>query len=349
MYKSSDLKRVHIEISTHCQASCPMCARNFNGGELNSKLEPKHMTFNEFVTVLPSLFVRQLEEVSFCGNYGDPLMNPELDEMVKYLKLHNKDIFVDFHTNASARSSDWWINFAELLPKNHLVHFGIDGLEDTHSLYRVGTDFNKIMLNARNFIGNGGKANWTFIKFKHNENQLEEVKQLAYEYGFKGFQEKQTSRFMGSEKFEVVNKKGNTTHFLEQPTEAVIKFIPKETIDNYKEILKDVVISCQVEKELNIYVDVHGDVYPCCWVGSIPYTHYTELTIGKNYLEENNSMYEELRLKQGDISAFNRPLTTIVDSIKWQSAWQEKTLLTCSKVCGKNTTSQQFIQFDSFQ
>ena len=349
MYNSFSLKKIHAEISTHCNASCPMCSRNINGGPLNPKLDPTHMSFATFATVFPEEILRSMKELSLCGNYGDPLMNPDLDEILYYIKQKNPDIFLEIHTNASMRDTDWWVNLPGNLPKNHLVHFAIDGLKDTHSLYRVGTNFDKIMLNARNFIGNDGKARGTFIKFKHNEHQTEDVKQLVNEYQFQSFQEKQTSRFTGTEKFEVINKNGNTERFLEQPTEAVVKFIPKSVIDNYKDYLKDVTIDCQVERESSVYVDVHGDVYPCCWVGAIPYTYYTDRTIGKEFLEDNQQQYKDMVIKQGDISALNRTIFEIINSIKWQDAWQEKTLLTCSKVCGKNTSSEQFINLDSFQ
>lgn len=349
MYKSHDIEKLHVEISTHCNASCPMCARNIKGGPLNPKIEPTHMSFDIFTKVFPGTVLSRIKELSLCGNYGDPLMNPDLDEILYYVKQMNPDIFLEIHTNASMRDTDWWVNLPKNLPKNHLVHFAIDGLKDTHNLYRDGTNFDKIMLNARNFIGNDGKARGTFIKFKHNEHQAEDVKQLVNEYQFKSFQEKQTSRFTGSEKFEVIDKSGNTIRFLEQPTEAVVKFIPKSVIDNYKDYLKDVVVDCQVEREKSVYVDVHGDVYPCCWVGAIPYTHYDEYTIGKEFLQDNEQQYKEMIIKQGDISALNRTIFQIVDSIKWQNAWQEKTLLTCSKVCGKNTSGQQFINLDSFQ
>ena len=39
MYKSKDIKKVHLEITQLCQAACPMCDRNENGGKDN-----KHIT-----------------------------------------------------------------------------------------------------------------------------------------------------------------------------------------------------------------------------------------------------------------------------------------------------------------
>jgi len=35
MYKLTDIKDVHLEITSKCQAKCPMCPRRIQGGPLN--------------------------------------------------------------------------------------------------------------------------------------------------------------------------------------------------------------------------------------------------------------------------------------------------------------------------
>ena len=35
MYQYKDVKEVHLEITQKCQAACPMCDRNENGGKDN--------------------------------------------------------------------------------------------------------------------------------------------------------------------------------------------------------------------------------------------------------------------------------------------------------------------------
>lgn len=39
MFNFQDLKQVHLEITTRCQASCPMCSRNYHGGLDNPNLK----------------------------------------------------------------------------------------------------------------------------------------------------------------------------------------------------------------------------------------------------------------------------------------------------------------------
>ena len=36
MYKYTDIKTIHLEVTQNCQASCPMCDRNMNGKDLGN-------------------------------------------------------------------------------------------------------------------------------------------------------------------------------------------------------------------------------------------------------------------------------------------------------------------------
>ena len=38
LYTYKEIKTVHLEITDKCNAACPMCARNINGGEDNPQL-----------------------------------------------------------------------------------------------------------------------------------------------------------------------------------------------------------------------------------------------------------------------------------------------------------------------
>jgi hypothetical protein len=44
------------------------------------------------------------------------------------------------------------------------------------------------------FVAAGGRAEWDFIVFRHNEHQVEEARALAKELGFQRFFVKKTSR-----------------------------------------------------------------------------------------------------------------------------------------------------------
>ena len=86
------------------------------------------------------------------------------------------------------------------------VVWGIDGLEDTNHIYRVGAKWEKIINNAKAFIDAGGIASWQFIEFEHNKHQIEEAKQLAKELGFKEFRLVSSTRPTMTESLEHIRK-----------------------------------------------------------------------------------------------------------------------------------------------
>ena len=60
MYVYSRIRQVHLEITSRCNASCPMCPRNVNGGALNPNLPLTELSLSDVKTILPAAFVRQL-------------------------------------------------------------------------------------------------------------------------------------------------------------------------------------------------------------------------------------------------------------------------------------------------
>jgi MoaA/NifB/PqqE/SkfB family radical SAM enzyme len=361
MYKFNDIKEVHIELSSNCQAGCPMCARNFHGGIENPLIKINNIDFNFFKQIAPLSLLQQLKTISLCGNFGDPILNQELIPIVEYITISNPDIRVDIHTNGGARNIQWWENLAKTLPTQHTVHFALDGLADTHSLYRIGTDWNKIIENAKAFISAGGNARWVFLTFKHNEHQLEDCKALAKSIGFESFFEKQTSRFIGKPYFEVLDKEGKVEYHLEQPSEQKLIFIDRKTVENYKEIFKNSTIDCEVKKSKNVYVDANGYVWPCCFVGAVPYIYTQPDQLVHAFQQDSRQTFYDFVNQFGGIENFslqNKSIQEIIDSIEWQTLWddsfKDNPLRVCTRTCGKFTEStisqskDQFLKLDKF-
>jgi MoaA/NifB/PqqE/SkfB family radical SAM enzyme len=361
MYKFKEIRSAHIELTSNCQASCPMCARNHHGGIENPLLKVTDIDLESFKQICPPNFLQQIEHITLCGNFGDPILNKELIPIVQHITTINPSIKIDVHTNGSARSTAWWKELATALPADHLVLFGIDGLEDTHALYRIGTDFNKIIENAKAFISAGGKARWNFITFKHNEHQLDACRKLAGELGFESFQEKQTSRFIGNPWFDAVDRNGNVTHRLENPSEQKVIFIDRKTVENYKEVIKLAKIQCEVEKTLQVYIDAQSRVWPCCFIGATPYVYTTKEQLVHNYQTDSLASFSKLVDSFGGMDMFSlkhRSLEEIIDSNDWQTKWDsvfaDNSVHVCARVCGKfpePTISQcrdQFLELEEF-
>jgi len=356
MFEFKDLQDIHLEITSKCQASCPMCIRNYHGGVKNPLLKLTDWTLNDFKKIMDNETLKQINGFYFCGNFGDPIINDNLIEMIKYSVDVNSKLNIRIHTNGSARTKKWWGELALALPQTHKVIFAIDGLEDTHSLYRIGTSFEKIIENAKAFIEAGGIAEWCFIKFKYNEHQVDEAKTRASKLGFNLFTEKNSSRFIGEPEFDVYDKNGNTLYSLQQPSNSNTDFIPKEVVDNYKSYFQNAEIDCYVKKTREIYIDAQKNVFPCCFLASAPYVYSPKDDIVREYRKDVLRQYKDLRKTLGNTNAVQRTLKSIINSNEWQTAWEsywgEKKLLTCARTCGKNNNlskpKDQFAQTIGF-
>lgn len=340
MFKFTELEQIHLEITNNCQASCPMCNRNINGGLDNPLIKIRNWTLDEFKTVMSVDVLNQIRSYYFCGNFGDPILNNDLIDMCSYSKDTAPDVQVTIHTNGGARSRAWWTKLAHSLPKNHRVVFALDGLEDTHHLYRVGTQFSDVVENARAFILAGGIAEWVFIKFKHNEHQVEQAQQMSEELGFKHFTLKNSSRFILEPRVKVLDRQGNIMHYIEPATDVPLKFIDKKVIEAYKDVVSKSVIECKSQKEKEIYIDAFGDLVPCCWIASVPYSYINPdeaLEVRTEMLRQHNQLMEKL----GNVNTFNKSVKDIIESTEYQTVWNEywttNKLITCARTCGVNT------------
>lgn len=358
MFKFTELRQLHLEITNNCQASCPMCTRN-NHGLPNPNINLRSWTLDEYKTIISPEVLNQVTMIYFCGNYGDPLLNNDLLDMIEYSVEVNNNIDIRIHTNGSLRSKDWWTRLANILPEKNMVIFALDGLEDTQAIYRVGTDYNKIIENAKAFIQAGGNANWTFIRFKHNEHQVEEAQRRAKELGFKDFVLKDSSRWLMEPKFPVYGKDEEVIYNLEPSQYSEIKIIDNNIINNYKTLLKDVEIDCYASHAKEAYIDTYGHVFPCCWIAMLPYHHPERYASLINIRKEILGQYNDLIASFGGIASLDakqRSLQDIINSEEYQSLWNlywsENKLLICTRTCGKmddlySKPKDQFIEIKS--
>ena len=342
MFKFNELNQLHLEITNNCQASCPMCVRNVHGGLDNPLVKIENWSLERYKTIVNAEVLQQIRLIQFCGNYGDPLLNNDLLKMMEYTAQVNPDIHIRIHTNGSMRNKGWWAQLAKTLPINHSVIFALDGLKDTHHLYRIGTDFNKIIENAKEFIANGGTAEWAYLRFKHNEHQVDEAKKLASELGFHIFTMKDSARWVLDEKFPVYDKNKNTTHYIEPSQWSQMKFIRREVLENYKQILEKTEIDCYALKIKEVYITAQGLLFPCCWLGVIPYQTYDHehelVHIRKEILDQYNRLVESLGGEES-INAEKKSIKDIINSKEYQTVWNHywtnDKLITCVRSCGK--------------
>lgn len=330
MISYEKVKSVHLEISTRCNASCPDCLRNFRG--VNNVLDTYpvlDMSLEQFKSIFDQEFLTQLNDININGNHGDFVTAQDGLAIVKYIKQINPNIVIRISTNASAKPDIW----EELGQLGVTVNFRIDGLKDTHHLYRINTDYDLILANAKKFISTGGVAIWSMILFDHNKSQINSARLLAKELGFSDFELVNAGRNTFPVFFQnrtlshtVGNYHGSTDFDKLHQQSLYYKDSPnyESSIDHTSRK-----IACHSKIHQQIYVSANGEVYPCCWLGFYPKLsdcQPSNIQI-KPMLAYNNALEHGLRKS---IEWFDE----IEQTWKYASPSQGR-VYACNNACGK--------------
>ena len=361
LYDESKPFRFHIELTDGCNARCPHCPRNLiehttKTLKAHPNLAGNDITFQQYKDIFKN-YLNKTASVVFSGNFGDPVWNPEFSSILEYTVnnvLSENNSYVKVCTNGGFRKPEWWTDLARKTKSKPLMCFAIDGLEDTHHLYRVNTRYDRVIANAKAWIAEGGKAEWQFIRMDHNKHQEAEAKRRANELGFTSFQVVVSNR--GS--IEEFNYKGIKYH-ITAPEETNIEELPYTTVvkkqlkklkenkglhfgtnkdsDGMHQIIYEDVIDCQ-EAEINrIYIDCEGFVYPCCWIGSHQY-HVRNST--RTMYDTGNILFTK-NAREMD-KAWNRSFIDILQDAWFEfilpTSWDNEPCSICSQNCGKRKT-----------
>ena len=278
MLKLNEIQQVQIELTTRCNARCPMCMRNYRGFDYNSGYPETELSLTQLQHILQPEFLSQLTKgVFFNGNLGDFGLARDAQEIVHWLV--NQGVKVYINTNGSMRTSDWWAGLAR---PGVTIGFALDGLADTHGLYRQDTDWHKVIENATAFINAGGYAVWRFIPFDHNRYQEEACKDLAKQLGFSRFENIDEGRNRGP----VYTRTGEFSHHLGEssaqqqgadppPVKELLAhhltWFEAKTVKSPKDT-RPLNIICQHKRQQEIYIAADGTVWPCCFLGFYPAT-----------------------------------------------------------------------------
>jgi len=237
-----NVREIHIEPTSICNAECPMCARNLNGKGINPNIVLGSLTTDWFKENLPSRQIEKLDKVFFCGNLGDPAACPELLGIIQYLKSCNDSIVIGLNSNGGLKTTGWWSRLGALLngPLDYCV-FSIDGLEDTNHLYRRNVQWGKVIKNAKAFISAGASAHWDMLVFKHNAQQVNDARTMAYEMGFKWFRSKNTDRW-----------------------DTYRDDLGIEPVERYTQPRYTSVVTCEKDRDRSVFIDYTGKFWPCC-------------------------------------------------------------------------------------
>jgi MoaA/NifB/PqqE/SkfB family radical SAM enzyme len=335
MIAYSEIRDIHLEISSLCNARCPLCPRNFRGYPYNDGYVEENLTLESCKHIFTPALLQQLSRIFINGNFGDAVMNPETPDIIEYFRSHNANLTLEISTNGSARDKEFW---QRLATADVNVLFCLDGLEDTHHLYRQNTNWSTIINNAKIFMDAGGKAIWKMINFNHNQHQITECNKLSIALGFSKFELVDSGRNSGP----VFDKHGNLLHILGDYTgekSFEILFHKKKTdivllediIDN---IIEHKTLTCKTKQRKSIYISSTGDIYPCC------YTAFNPTTYG------HGEYHEAVNAQLAPLIKNNNALTyTLEECILWfnaveeswsKSSFENGKLVCCNDNCGSN-------------
>ena len=334
MIDFKNIRDVHLEISSLCNASCSWCPRTFWGYPHNGGYPEVNFTLAYAKKIFTPEFLTQLDSIRINGNFGDIVMNPEAPDIVDYFLSQNSNLQIIISTNGGARDQDFWTRLARPGVK---IWFCLEGLEDTHHLYRQNTVWATVIRNAQTFIAAGGRAVWKMIPFDHNRHQIEQCRELSKQLGFGNFLLYPDGRDTGP----VFNNHGELTHVLGNYTGEKDFKVLFQRKKEYQILLEDILpgrrpatsLDCEAKKMKSIYISANGDVSPCCFLGFYPKTYGAG-----QYHEPANAQLIPLIVKN---NALEYPLQ---DCIKWfksvEDSWkidryEQGRLVICDDSCGQ--------------
>lgn len=267
MINISDIQVLALEVTSHCNIRCPQCSRTDWNGELAGFVELKNWDTDKILPNLRLDLMPNLKVFSLEGDNGDSAMHPHLEKIMDAAMQAPSAPYIYLVTNGSMRQPGWWASLAKNYASKLIIQFSIDGLRDTHPLYRVGSDYERVIKNAEAFIQAGGMAWHRCLVFQHNKHQLQEISDLARDMGFKKmiFRQGDEFRFQGQEQWPVYWKNKHT---------HTIRPVRPTSPEEYKRFEFDFSkyrfdptknqSLCPYSRRGQLHITYKGHVLPCC-------------------------------------------------------------------------------------
>jgi len=273
-----------IEPTNACNLHCPTCPAG--SGKMNRA--KRMMRLHEFAAIIDQVrgYVSSVE----LWGYGEPFLNPDLLEMIRYATTAGMRVRTSTNSEFFETAA-----FCQGVVQSGLQHLIVclDGADqETLSKFRVGSDFHRILqglqrlMQARTELGSPLPiVELQFILMKHNQHQRALIKDIAQELGVDVFSEKTVGIPFNDPQFEAM----------------VHEFLPDDlSLTRYrlnaggKLVLDGLVPNlCHWVNKRSV-INSDGTVVPCC------YDLYSEFVMGNVFQESLRTIwkgprYEALR------------------------------------------------------
>lgn len=170
---------IMIEPTNICNLKCPLCPTG-NGTLKRAKGFMKLDTFKKIIDDIHETAIMVV-----LWNQGEPYLNKEFSKMVKYAS--DKGLFTLVSTNGN-------IDYAA----KDIINSGLDSMiisvdgatQKTYNKYRVNGELEKVLTNINEIVKTKKQLKkknpllrWQFLVMKHNERELEDIKQMSSDLG----------------------------------------------------------------------------------------------------------------------------------------------------------------------
>ena len=171
-----DYEVIEIDTGNVCQLKCPTCNRQDKDFDEHLKYIP-HLGVDDFQTL-----IEKFPNVNrfFLGlMFDEPTFNPNLIDIVKFLKSQNKYITINTNgCNDKNFSKENWKELVYQLKVEDRIVWSMDGLtSETYLQHRKNGNFKKLLTNityVTNLKKFSGPLNIIqIIKFEHNKEEIE--------------------------------------------------------------------------------------------------------------------------------------------------------------------------------
>jgi len=246
---------IELELSTLCQAECPLCYRNYKSFDTHYP-EDIVRPLNEIQKQIE--LYSDLEWVRLVGSISEPTLYPEFIQLVKFIK--SKNINIEICTNGSTRNEKFWKDLALSLSKEDKVYFTICGsTQKLHEKYRKNTSLEKILKNARTFRKYNSIDYAQCIRFDYNDEDFNSKEFIDMVSEFTNIY--WTETFLLKDKFyyKDVSDLDDLKPFQEKRKQY--EMIEKIASKKFKEGNKRV--WCKAYEEGRLQIDIKGNEYPC--------------------------------------------------------------------------------------
>lgn len=174
-----NLDCIEVAFTTYCNANCPLCVRtDKNTGRKKDWLPLIHYDMDNYKKLVDQLDQSVVKKIHLCGDYGDPMMHPQVEQAIDYA-ITKKKLTVIIDTNGGIRDAEFYQRLGKTYNEKLIICFSIDGFDqDTNNLYRVDVDFEKAKQNCTTFAKSNsyyGACYWKMLVFNHNYHQIDDI------------------------------------------------------------------------------------------------------------------------------------------------------------------------------